>query len=91
MLARRIRASQFSGLLDFSKLDVTDGATSTGKQALAGLSYFAFVNAALYFDDDAEPQLMEFKLVRNAGVWLIDSVKISEKQLFSEESAKSAQ
>jgi hypothetical protein len=89
MLARRIRASQFSGLLDFSKLDVTDGATSTGKQDLVGLTFFAFVNAALYFDDDAEPQLMEFKLVRNAGVWLIDSVKISENQLFSEESAKS--
>eukprot|EP00980_Cylindrotheca_fusiformis_P017484 scaffold5490_cov125-Cylindrotheca_fusiformis.AAC.1 len=88
MLASRLRASEFSGLLDFTKLDVTDGATSTGKQDLAGLPCFAFVNVALYFEDDAEPQLMEFKLVRNAGVWLIDSVKISDEELFSEKEAK---
>lgn len=85
MMARRIRASEFSGLLDFTKLDVTDGATSTGKHDLAGLPCFAFVNVALYFEDHVQPQLMELKLVRIAGVWLIDSVKVQEEELFSEE------
>ncbi|CAJ1934480.1 unnamed protein product [Cylindrotheca closterium] len=85
MLAKRLQVSQFSGLLDFCKLDVMDGALSTGQHDLVGLPSFAFVNVALYFEGGKEPQLMEFKLVRNFGVWLIDSVKRSEHKLFSEE------
>mmetsp|Transcript_1499 Transcript_1499/g.2995 ORF Transcript_1499/g.2995 Transcript_1499/m.2995 type:complete len:244 (+) Transcript_1499:20-751(+) len=84
MLARRLQVSQFSGLLDFAKLDVMDGALSTGQRDLVGLPSFAFVNVALYFEGDKKPQLMEFKLVRNSGLWLIDSVKRSEYKLFSE-------
>ncbi|KAL3935774.1 MAG: hypothetical protein SGBAC_008775 [Bacillariaceae sp.] len=84
MLARRLQVSVFSGLLDFVKLDVMDGALSTGQRDLVGLPSFAFVNVALYFEDGKEPQLMEFKLVRSSGVWLIDSVKRSEHKLFSE-------
>lgn len=81
MLAKRIRASsEFSGLLDFSKLDVTDGAISSRKEDLVPTT--AFVNAALYFEDAVEPTLMEFKLTRCNGVWLIDSVKRSENELF---------
>lgn len=82
MLARRIRASpDFSCMLDFTKLDVTDG-TRTGKD-LDGLPSIAFVNAALYFEDDVEPSLLTFQLKLFAGVWLIHTIKKSEKELFS--------
>ena len=85
MLAKRLQMSEFAGLLRFSKLDVMDGALSTGQRDLVGLPSFAFVNVALYFDN-GEPQLMEFKLVRSpSDVWLIDSVKRSKHKLFSEE------
>jgi hypothetical protein len=82
MLAKRIRASdEFSGLLDWSKLDVTEGAT--GERYLVNV---AFVNAALYFEDGTEPSLIQFKLRRLSGVWLIDSAKKTEmEKLFTEQ------
>jgi hypothetical protein len=83
MFARRIRASeQFSGLLDWTKLDVTEGAT--GKNDLEGVPSVTYVNAALYFEDGMEPTLMQFKLSRLDGVFLIDSVIRSAKKLFME-------
>jgi hypothetical protein len=69
MLAKRIRASEFSGLLDFEKLVVTDGAMSSRKEDLDRST--TFVNVALYFEDEVEPTLMEFKLSQYNGVWLI--------------------
>lgn len=82
MLARRIRASpDFSCMLDFQKLDVTDG-TRTGKD-LDGLPSIAFVNAALYFEDEVEPSLLTFQLKLFAGVWLIHTIRKSEKELFA--------
>jgi hypothetical protein len=84
MLARRLRAHQtFSGLLDWNRLDVTEGAY-TGRKDLVGLPTVAFVSAALYFEDGMEPTLLQFKLRRIGGVWLIDLVRRTEKQLFME-------
>jgi hypothetical protein len=90
MLANRLRASDnaFSGLLDWHRLDVTDG-TVTGTKDLIGLQTTAYVNAALYYDEDdnkinnnVEPDLIEFKLKRFVGgVWLIDSARKVQKKL----------
>jgi hypothetical protein len=84
MLARRIRASEvFSGLLDWTKLDVTEGAYA-GEKDLIGVPSVAFVNAALYFEDGMEPTLIQFSLRRIGGVWLIDTARKSDKKLFME-------
>jgi len=83
MLARRIRASEeFSGLLDWTKLDVTEG--TTGKKDIVGVPSVAYVNVALYFEDGMEPTIFQFKLSRVGGVFLIDSAKRSNKNLFME-------
>jgi hypothetical protein len=82
MLARRIRASQFSVLLDWTKLDVTDGYS----MQKAGVPTVAFVNAALFFRDGVEPAIVQFTLQRWGGVWLIDTARMSEKELFMQES-----
>lgn len=84
MMARRIRASQqFSGLLDWVRLDVTEGAT--GREDLVGVPTVAYVNAALHFEEDgAEPIILQFKLIRLNGVFMIDSVRRSENELFME-------
>lgn len=83
MFANRLRASDaFSGLLDWQRLDVTEG-TVTGGKDLIGLETVAYVNAALYFEDNVEPELMEFRLNRFVGgVWLIDSARRSQEKLF---------
>jgi hypothetical protein len=81
MLARRIRASEFSGLLDWTSLDVTEGAYSLEKD-LVGLPSIAFVNVALFFGDGIEPSLIQFTLRRVGGVWLIDTARHSQKGLF---------
>ena len=79
MLARRLRASEeFSTLLDWSKLDVTEGAYAGKKDWLKedGLESVAFVHAALYFNEDnSTPEILQFKLLRMNGVWLIDSAQ----------------
>jgi hypothetical protein len=84
MLARRIRASQdFSGLLDWTKLDLTEGAHSEDPDRIIGVpSNVAFVNATLYFEKGDEPMLIQFTLRRMNGVWLIDSAQRSDQQLF---------
>jgi hypothetical protein len=85
MLARRIRATQeFSGLLDWTKLDVTEGAYGL-KKNLVGVPTIAFVSAALYYEDGVEPTIIQFTLKRIGGVWLIDSARRSEKGLFVDE------
>jgi hypothetical protein len=81
MLARRIRASEFSELLDWQRLDVTEGAYST--EELVGVPSIAFVNAALYFAADGiVPSLIQFTLRKHAGVWFIDTARLSQKELF---------
>jgi hypothetical protein len=84
MFAKRIRASEeFSMLLDWSKLDVTDGAAMSSVRD--EVPSVAFVSAALYFEDGMEPALIQFKLRRIGGVWLIDSARRSENNLFMEQ------
>lgn len=81
MLARRIRASAFSVLLDWTSVDVTDG-YSMAERDLIGVPSLAFVNAALFFGDGVEPCLVQFTLRRFSGVWLIDTARVSKKELF---------
>jgi len=69
MLARRIRASEdFSGLLDWTKLDVTEGVLGGERESELGSgrafpsdvnSNIAFVNAALYFDDETTKETIK--------------------------------
>ena len=81
MLARRLRASEFAGLLDWTSLDVTEGAFGLERD-LVGVPSIAFVNAAMYFGDGIEPSLIQFTLRRRGGVWLIDTARKSPRELF---------
>jgi hypothetical protein len=88
MLARRLRASpEFAGLLDWVKLDVTEGTTAYSTTSVEPGGSFpsnrAFVNAALFFGDGMEPALIQFTLRRvGGGVWLIDTARRSQRELF---------
>jgi hypothetical protein len=67
--------------LDWQRLDVTEGAYST--EELVGVPSIAFVNAALYFAADGiVPSLIQFTLRKHAGVWFIDTARLSQKELF---------
>jgi hypothetical protein len=91
MFARRLRASEeFSCLLDWEKLDLTDGAVGGKADLLDGLGSVAFVNAAFYFGSDktSGPEIIQFKLTRIAGVWLIDSAQRCPTTLYQESSGK---
>lgn len=83
MLARRIRASkEFSVLLDWESVDVTEGLSVPGSNETVG-STVAFVNAALYFQSSGiEPFIVQFTLRKISGVWLIDSAVISKREWF---------
>jgi hypothetical protein len=81
MFSRRLRASEFSELLEWDALDVTEGAYST--EDLVGIPNIAFVNVAFYFDANGiEPSIMQVTLRKKAGVWLIDTARRSQKELF---------
>lgn len=80
MLANRLRASEFSPLLDWEKLDLTEGFST--ELVAVGAPTVAFVNAALYFGEGTEPSLFTVKLKRVGGAWLIDSVRRSPKEWF---------
>jgi hypothetical protein len=84
MLARRLRASpEFSGLLDWVKLDVTEGAAYATTAEPGSFPSRAFVNAALFFGDGMEPSLIQLTLRRvGGGVWLIDTARRSQRELF---------
>jgi hypothetical protein len=87
MLGRRLRASPFCCLLDWERLDVSEGAYSVQRDdgIEMGLpSSVAFVNAALYFGDGIEPILVQFQLRKIHSVWLIDSAALSQEGLFAE-------
>jgi len=98
MFARRIRASdEFSILLDWERLDVTDGMAvnpayyagrewDEGQRQLLGIgSTVAFVNAAMFFGEGIEPSIVQFTLVRMSGVWLIDTAVVSKKEWFMDD------
>jgi hypothetical protein len=83
-LLRRIRASDFAGLLDWGSLDVTEGACTSDRD-LVGLPSVAYVNAALFFEDESEPFILQFKLRRGGGgAWMIDTIRRSQNELFVE-------
>ena len=90
MFARRLRASAFAELLDWTRLDVTEGTYSETKD-LVGVPNIAFVNAALFFSEEGvEPSLVQFTLRKRAGVWLIDTARLSQKELFMAEADTSS-
>mmetsp|Transcript_23402 Transcript_23402/g.66281 ORF Transcript_23402/g.66281 Transcript_23402/m.66281 type:complete len:263 (-) Transcript_23402:1173-1961(-) len=86
IFAQRVRSSSdFSGLLRWKRLDVTEGTTPdpmfrSGYSSSGGS--IAFVNAALWFEEGVEPTLLQFTLRNIAGVWLIDTARKSDKGLF---------
>ena len=87
MLARRLRASELACLLDWTNIDVTEGAYSVQRDdgleiGVPSSTALAFVNAALYFEEGVEPTLVQFTLRKINNVWLIDSAHISQKKLF---------
>jgi len=86
MFAKRIRSSPFSALLDWSKLDVTEGTSYSSESSsvsMVGTPSLAFVNVALYFGNGVEPALIQFTLRRaNGGAWMIDTARRSNKELF---------
>mmetsp|Transcript_13827 Transcript_13827/g.17396 ORF Transcript_13827/g.17396 Transcript_13827/m.17396 type:complete len:90 (-) Transcript_13827:246-515(-) len=83
MLSRRIRASPFAGLLDWTKLSVTEGSVSasSGGVSVGGPSV-AYVNAAMFFEEGVEPMIITFTLRKVDGVWLIDTAVVSEREWF---------
>jgi hypothetical protein len=85
LLARQIRASaDFSCLLDWTTVDVTDG-TYGLRDSLVGVPSMAFVNAALHFEPGrVEPVLVQFVLRRVGGVWLIDTARRSSMDQFDD-------
>lgn len=81
MLVRKLRASEFSGLLDWSSLDVTEGSYSDETDLIGGPTV-AVVSAALHFGHGTEPSMIIFTLRRLGGVWLIDSAQRSHNDRF---------
>ena len=87
MLARKLRDSEFSALLDWSNLDVTEGAYSV-ETDLVGVPSVAVVSAALHFGKGTEPTIIVFTLQRLGGVWLIDSAIKSITELDNDRKQK---
>ena len=77
MLARNIRASpQFSCLLDWTSLDVTEGVSNlnpSGFSISRNKNDVAYVNAGLFFYDGA-PKIVNFVLKKVGTTWFIDLV-----------------
>jgi len=83
MLARRIRASEeFAPLLDWERMDVTEGTTAIPNKVLGYDSTVAFVNAGFFFGDGVQPCMCQFTLKMYNGVWLIDSAVMNKRELF---------
>lgn len=81
MTSRRIRTSeQFSVLLDWERMDTTDGFSPEHRMG----STVAFVNCSLFFGT-GDPVIVQFSLLRINEVWLIDSAVVSKKEWFYEE------
>ena len=81
MTSRRIRTSeQFSVLLDWERMDTTDGFSPEHRMG----STVAFVNCSLFFGM-GDPVIIQLSLLRINEVWLIDSAVVSKKEWFYEE------
>jgi hypothetical protein len=81
MLTNRLGQSRdFSVLLEWDTLDVTDGMSVPNERAeLFGIgSGVAFVNAALYVGRRFE--IVQFTLKKVSGVWLIETAVLSKKE-----------
>lgn len=77
MLARNIRASpQFSCLLDWTSLDVTEGASNPvpSRYSITGTQNdVAYVNAGLFFEFGS-PKIVHLALKKVGTTWFIDSI-----------------
>ena len=83
MLARRIRSSQeFSALLDWTRLDTTEG-MSVPESRRGMESSVAFVNAALYLGTGISPTIIQVTLRKLSGVWLIENISNCQENLFT--------
>jgi hypothetical protein len=86
LFARRLRASQFSGLLDWTKLDVTEGySVSQTTRLLDNTPTVSYVNAALFFGNGIQPNMIQFQLRKlggKGGLWLIDTATLSKEKWF---------
>lgn len=83
MLARRIRSSQeFSALLDWTRLDTTEG-MSVPESRRGMESSVAFVNAALYLGTGISPTILQVTLRKLSGVWLIENISNCQENLFT--------
>ena len=83
MLARQLRASSsFASLLDWKRLDVSDGFAIPSERLDLGVgTTLAFVNAALYFQE-GEPAIVQFTLRKIGGAWMIDDAVVSQRDWF---------
>jgi len=43
------------------------------------------VNAAMFFGEGIEPSMVQFKLKKTNGVWLINDALVSKKEMFIDE------
>ena len=83
MLARQLRASSaFAALLDWTRIDVSEGFAIPSERLELGVgTTLAFVNAALYFEE-GEPSIIQFRLRKIGGAWLIDDAVVSKRDWF---------
>lgn len=83
MLARKLRSSsQFSGLLDWTSLDVTEGASNPNPSMYfisGSSSHVAYVNAALFFGRGLAPTILHFVLKKIGEVWFVDTVLVGSE------------
>ena len=84
MLARQLRASSsFASLLDWKRLDVSDGFAIPSERLELGVgTTLAFVNAAVYFQEGVEPAIIQFTLRKIGGAWMIDDAVVSKRDWF---------
>lgn len=82
MLARQLRASSsFASLLDWKRLDVSDGfAIPSDRLDLGVGTTLAFVNAAFF--QEGEPAIIQFTLRKIGGAWMIDDAVVSQREWF---------
>mmetsp|Transcript_24938 Transcript_24938/g.52431 ORF Transcript_24938/g.52431 Transcript_24938/m.52431 type:complete len:367 (+) Transcript_24938:268-1368(+) len=83
MLARKLRSStHFSGLLDWTSFDVTEGASNPNPSMyfISGSSdNIAYVNAALFFGKGLAPTILHFVLKKVGAAWFVDTVLLGSE------------
>jgi len=69
-------------------LTVTQGLSVrlSAREEIPGIgSTLAYVNAAMFFGEGIEPSMVQFKLKKTNGVWLINDALVSKKEMFIDE------